>query len=187
MEQERNKLREKMSGLEKDMALKQQKPKKEVSAKELRVGDSVRVLSMNLKGTVSTLPDAKGELFVQMGILRSQVSITDLEKLDEEVITAPSLKRTGSGKIKMSKSSSVSTEINLLGKTVDEALCELDKYLDDAYLAHLPSVRIVHGKGPGALRKAVHNYLRRQKHVESYRLGEFGEGDAGVTIATFRK
>ena len=187
MEQERNKLREKMSGLEKDMALKQQKPKKEVSAKELRVGDSVRVLSMNLKGTVSTLPDAKGKLFVQMGILRSQVSITDLEKLDEEVITAPSLKRTGSGKIKMSKSSSVSTEINLLGKTVDEALCELDKYLDDAYLAHLPSVRIVHGKGTGALRKAVHNYLRRQKHVESYRLGEFGEGDAGVTIATFRK
>lgn len=188
MEQERNRLREKMSGLEKDMALKQkQKPKKEVSARELRVGDSVRVLSMNLKGTVSTLPDAKGKLFVQMGILRSQVSITDLEKLDDEVITSPTLKRTGSGKIKMSKSASISAEINLLGKTVDEALSELDKYLDDAYLAHLPSVRIVHGKGTGALRKAVHNYLRRQKHVESYRLGEFGEGDAGVTIATFRK
>lgn len=187
MEQERNRLREKISGLEKDMAPKQQKPKKEVSAKELRVGDSVRVLSMNLKGTVSTLPDSKGKLFVQMGILRSQVSITDLEKLDDEVISAPSLKRTGSGKIKMSKSASVSTEINLLGKTVDEALTELDKYLDDAYLAHLPSVRIVHGKGTGALRKAVHNYLRRQKHVESYRLGEFGEGDSGVTIAVFRK
>ena len=187
MEQERNKLREKMSGLEKDMALKQQKPKKEVSAKELRVGDSVRVLSMNLKGTVSTLPDAKGKLFVQMGILRSQVSITDLEKLDEEVITAPSLKRTGSGKIKMSKSSSVSTEINLLGKTVDEALCELDKYLDDAYLAHLSTVRVVHGKGTGALRSAVHSHLKRIKYVKSFRLGEYGEGDAGVTIVTFKE
>ena len=86
----------------------------------------------------------------------------------------------------MSKSASVGIEINLLGKTTDEAIAELDKYLDDAYLSHMPSVRIVHGKGTGALRKAVHNYLRRQKHVESYRLGEFGEGDAGVTIVTFK-
>ena len=188
MEQERTQLRGKMSELEKDMALKiKQKPKKEVKAKELRIGDSVRVLSLNLKGTVSTLPDAKGNLFVQMGILRSQVKLSDLEKLDEEVAPAPAVKKTGSGKIKMSKSSSVSTEINLLGKTVDEALAELDKYLDDAYIAHLPSVRVVHGKGTGALRKAVHNYLRRQKHVDSYRLGEFGEGDAGVTIVTFKK
>ena len=188
MEQERTQLRGKMSELEKDMALKiKQKPKKEVKAKELRIGDSVRVLSLNLKGTVSTLPDAKGNLFVQMGILRSQVKLSDLEKLDEEVISAPAVKKTGSGKIKMSKSASVSTEINLLGKTVDEALAELDKYLDDAYIAHLPSVRVVHGKGTGALRKAVHNYLRRQKHVDSYRLGEFGEGDAGVTIVTFKK
>ena len=188
MEQERTQLRGKMSELEKDMALKtKQNPKKEVKAKELRIGDSVRVLSLNLKGTVSTLPDAKGNLFVQMGILRSQVKLSDLEKLDEEVISAPTVKKTGSGKIKMSKSASVSTEINLLGKTVDEALAELDKYLDDAYIAHLPSVRVVHGKGTGALRKAVHNYLRRQKHVDSYRLGEFGEGDSGVTIVTFKK
>lgn len=86
----------------------------------------------------------------------------------------------------MSKSASIHTEINLLGKTTDEALVELDKYLDDAYLAHLPSVRIVHGKGTGALRKAVHQYLRRQKHVASFRLGEFGEGDSGVTIAEFK-
>ena len=187
MEQERTRLRGKMSELEKDMALKaKQKPKKEVKAKELKIGDSVRVLSLNLKGTVSTLPDAKGNLFVQMGILRSQVNLSDLEKLEEEVTSVPSMKKTGSGKIKMSKSSSVSTEINLLGKTVDEALSELDKYLDDAYIAHLPSVRVVHGKGTGALRKAVHNYLRRQKHVDSYRLGEFGEGDAGVTIVTFK-
>lgn len=188
MEQERNRLREKMSGLEKDMALKNtQKPKKEVKAKELRIGDSVKVLSLNLKGTISTLPDARGNLFVQMGILRSQVNLKDLEKLPDEEPLSTALKRTGTGKLKMSKSASVSTEINLLGKTVDEALNELDKYLDDAYLAHLPSVRVVHGKGTGALRKAVHNYLRRQKHVDSYRLGEFGEGDAGVTIVTFKK
>ena len=110
----------------------------------------------------------------------------DLEKLDDTVITGGNFSKTGSGKIKMSKSASVSTEINLLGKTVDEAIMELDKYLDDAYIAHLPSVRIVHGKGTGALRKGVHNYLRRQKHVKSYRLGEFGEGDAGVTIVEFK-
>ncbi len=187
MEQERTKLRDKMSGLEKDMALKaKQKPKKEVKAKELKIGDSVRVLSLNLKGTVSTLPDSKGNLYVQMGILRSQVKLSDLERLEEEPASLSGAKKGGSGRIKLSKSASVSTEINLLGKTVDEALAELDKYLDDAYIAHLPSVRVVHGKGTGALRKAVHNYLRRQKHVDSYRLGEFGEGDAGVTIVTFR-
>lgn len=191
MEKERARLREKMSGLEKESGIKSaKKPKKEISSKELRIGDSVRVLSLNLKGTVSTLPDARGNLFVQMGILRSQVNLKDLEKLeDEPSITGPSYRQstTGGGKIKMSKSFSVSTEINLLGKTTDEALMELDKYLDDAYLAHLPSVRVVHGKGTGALRKAVHQYLRRQKHVDSYRLGEFGEGDAGVTIVTFKQ
>ncbi len=187
MERERTKLRETMSGLEKDMSPRsKEKPKKEVKARQLHIGDPVHVLSLNLRGTVSTLPDARGNLFVQMGILRSQVNIRDIELLEEEETSASSGKNTGTGKIRMSKSASVSTEINLLGKTVDEALTELDKYLDDAYLAHLPSVRIVHGKGTGALRKAVHNYLRRQKHVDSYRLGEFGEGDSGVTIVTFK-
>ncbi len=189
MEQERTKLREKMSSLEKKASKAKEKgPKKELSAKDLRIGDGVRVLSMNLKGTVSTLPDAKGNLFVQMGILRSQVNLKDLEKLPEESASpaASFRKQTGGSKLKMSKSASVHTEINLLGKTTDEALVELDKYLDDAYLAHLPSVRIVHGKGTGALRKAVHQYLRRQKHVASFRLGEFGEGDSGVTIAEFK-
>ena len=157
----------------------------------IKVGDTASVTvsavsKESMNGTVSTLPDAKGNLFVQMGILRSQVNIRDLEKLDDTVITGGNFSKTGSGKIKMSKSASVSTEINLLGKTVDEAIMELDKYLDDAYIAHLPSVRIVHGKGTGALRKGVHNYLRRQKHVKSYRLGEFGEGDAGVTIVEFK-
>ena len=190
MEKERGKLREKMSTVDKKLSAKNAAPKKshkQLTAKDLHIGDSIKVLSLNLKGTVSTLPDAKGNLFVQMGILRSQVNIRDLEKLDDTVITGGNFSKTGSGKIKMSKSASVSTEINLLGKTVDEAIMELDKYLDDAYIAHLPSVRIVHGKGTGALRKGVHNYLRRQKHVKSYRLGEFGEGDAGVTIVEFKK
>ena len=162
MERERTRLREKMNAAEKNMAKKTPaKVKKAVDPKALRVGDSVKVLSLNLKGTVSTLPDAKGNLFVQMGILRSQVNLRDIEPIDEPVITAPNFNRTGSGKIKMAKSSSVGIELNLLGKTSDEAISELDKYLDDAYIAHLPSVRIVHGKGTGALRKAVHNYLRR--------------------------
>ena len=121
-----------------------------------------------------------------MGILRSQVNISDLELMDEPVITGPAMSRTSTGKIKVSKSAGISTELQLLGKTVDEALAELDKYLDDAYLAHLPPVRIVHGKGTGALRKGVHNYLKRQKHVRSYRLGGMGEGDSGVTIVEFK-
>ena len=188
MERERTRRREKMNAAEKNMAKKTPaKVKKAVDPKALRVGDSVKVLSLNLKGTVSTMLDAKGNLFVQMGILRSQVNLRDIEPIDEPVITAPNFNRTGSGKIKMAKSSSVGIELNLLGKTSDEAISELDKYLDDAYIAHLPSVRIVHGKGTGALRKAVHNYLRRCKIVDEYHLGEFGEGDAGVTIVTFKK
>ena len=189
VERERQQLRKRLNKTEQKMAqpVTKKKPKKELTAKDIRPGDTVRVLSMNLKGTISTRPDSKGYLFVQMGIIRSKVHISDLELIDEPVITTSSFSRTGAGKIRMSKSASVSTEINLLGKTVDEAVAELDKYLDDAYLAHLKTVRIVHGKGTGALRKGVHNYLKRQKHVESYRLGEFGEGDAGVTIVEFKK
>ena len=186
MEQARTKLREHIEGLEKSTAAA---PKPRQKAKEkkraLQIGDSVHVLSLNLNGTVSTLPDASGNLFVQMGILRSKVSQNDVELIEEDPKEKISGK-TGSGAIRMAKSASVSAEINLLGKTVDEALLDLDKYLDDACLAHLPSVRVVHGKGTGALRKAVHNYLRRQKRVKEFRLGEFGEGDAGVTIVTFR-
>lgn len=189
VEKERQALRARMNQTEKSMSMNTaaKKPKKELTAKDLSLGDTVKVLSMNLKGTVSSHPDSKGFLFVQMGIIRSKVHISDLELIDEPVINTPGLSRTGAGKIRMSKSSSVSTEINLLGKTVDEAIAELDKYLDDAYIAHLKSVRVVHGKGTGALRKGVHNYLKRQKHVDSFRLGEFGEGDAGVTIVEFKK
>lgn len=188
MEQERTKLREKMSSLEKNSGMRAvKKPTKALSAKDLRIGDSVKVLSMNLKGTVSTLPDARGNLFVQMGILRSQVKLSDLEKLEEEQpYSPPKAVRSGGSKVKMAKSYSVSAEINLIGLTSDEAIVELDKYLDDAYLAHLSPVRVVHGKGSGILRKAVHQYLKRQKHVASFRLGEYGEGDAGVTIVELK-
>lgn len=187
MERERERLRKKMESARSGMIKEPAKPKKEYKPSDFKLGESVKVLSMNINGTVASLPDNKGNLTVQMGILRSQVNISDLEIIDE---TPAYLKKTtragGKGKIKMSKSLSVSTEINLLGKTVDEAIAELDKYLDDASLAHLSSVRIVHGKGTGALRKGIHQYLRRQKHVRSFRLGEFGEGDAGVTIAELK-
>lgn len=188
VERERQELRKRMNKAEKNMSDRQEtkKPKKQLTAKDIRPGDSVKVLSMNLKGTVGSRPDSKGFLFVQMGIIRSKVHLSNLELVDEPVITTPSLQKTGAGKIRMSKSASVSTEINLLGRTVDEAIAELDKYLDDAYIAHLKSVRVVHGKGTGALRKGIHDYLRRQKHVSSFRLGEFGEGDAGVTIVDFK-
>ncbi|MDE6167926.1 MAG: Smr/MutS family protein, partial [Acetatifactor sp.] len=135
---------------------------------------------------VSTLPDSKGALFVQCGIMRIQSNVKDLVLVEEKTVSTPSVQSTGSGRLKMSKSLSISSEINLLGKTVDEAVALLDKYLDDAYLAHMSSVRVVHGKGTGALRSAVHSHLKRLKYVREFRLGEYGEGDAGVTIVTFR-
>ena len=188
MEKERTKLRKKMSNTQAQLSKKKNDNVPNHRApKKLRIGDSVKVLSMNLTGTVHTLPNAKGDLYVQMGILRSLVNINDLVLLEED--TSPTSKKyakTSAGKIKMSKSASVSTEINLIGKTTDEAIALLDKYLDDAYLAHLSSVRIVHGKGTGALRTAVQKHLKRQKYIKSFHLGEFGEGDAGVTIAEFK-
>lgn len=187
MEKERERLRKKMKENTASSSLKVQKPKKEYKPTDFKLGESVKVLSMNLTGTISSLPDSRGNVTVQMGILRSQVHISDLEIIEEANPYAPkSFKRTSKGKLKMSKSLSVSPEINLLGKTVDEAVSELDKYLDDALLSHLSTVRVVHGKGTGALRKGIHEFLRRQKHVKSYRLGEFGEGDAGVTIVELK-
>ena len=187
MEQQRSKLREKIdSAQSKSQSKNTAKPKKKVKADKLHIGDKVRVLSLNLEGTVSTMPNAKGDLFVQMGILRSQVNINDLEYIGEAEQPYAAKNASGSGKIRISKSALVSTEINLIGMTVDEAIGHLDKYLDDAYLAHVPSVRIVHGKGTGALRNAVQQQLKRSKYVKSFRLGTFGEGDAGVTIAEFK-
>ena len=190
MEKDRSKLRDKMNDRQKKMSEQQkQSSVNHKVPKKLRIGDSVKVISMNLKGTVHTLPNAKGDLYVQMGILRSLVNINDLILLDEDspMMANAKVNKTGAGKIRMSKSASISPEINLIGKTTDEAISLLDKYLDDAYLSHLSSVRIVHGKGTGALRNAVHTYLRRQKHIKSFHLGEYGEGDAGVTIAEFKQ
>lgn len=191
LEKKRQKVRDKINEKNEKLSLKnnpsqKQTSKKTLDPKKLKKGDSVRIVSMGLKGTVNTMPDAKGNLFVQCGIMRTQTNINDLVLTEESSVSSPVLQRTNTSKIKMSKSFSISTEINLLGKTVDEAIAELDKYLDDAYLAHLPSVRVVHGKGTGALRNAVHNHLKRLKYIKEYRLGEYGEGDAGVTIVTFK-
>lgn len=187
MEKERERLRQKIKETSSVNALPVQKQKKTYKPSDFKLGESVKVLSMNLTGTISSLPDSRGNLTVQMGILRSQVNISDLEIIEEAPpYSAKSTKGTSKGRLKMSKSLSVRPEINLLGKTVDEAVSELDKYLDDALLSHLNTVRVVHGKGTGALRKGIHEYLRRQKHVKSYRLAEFGEGDAGVTIVELK-
>ncbi len=189
LEKKRQKVRDRINEKNEKLSIRSDKKpsgQNTVDPKKLKKGDSVKILSMGLKGTVSSLPDGKGNLFVQCGIMRTQTNVRDLVLIQEDAAAAPSFKRTGAGAIKMSKSLSVSPQINLLGKTVDEALPELDKYLDDAYLAHLPSVRVVHGKGTGALRNAVHNHLKRLKYVKEFRLGEYGEGDAGVTIVTFQ-
>ena len=185
LEKKRSNLRDKLSKTDERLALKKDQAKKN-RPEDFHPGDSVHVLSLNLKGTITGKPDSKGQVAVQMGILKSMINLTDLELLDEEVIKAPTLKKTGAGKIKMSKSASISTSLNIIGKTVDEAMPELDKYLDDAYLAHLNQVTIIHGRGTGKLRTAVHNKLKKCRYVKSYRLGTFGEGETGVTIVDFK-
>jgi len=188
LEAERTRLREQMNKVDSKLAIKAKGPKKTISPKTLKIGDSVKVLSLNLNGTVSSLPNAKGDLYVQMGILRSQVNIKDLELVQETTVSGPGIpkEKTGAGKIKMSKSFAVSPEVNLIGMTTDEAIPEMEKYLDDAYLAHLPQVRVVHGRGTGALRTAVHKRLKKLSYVKEFRLGDFGEGDTGVTIVVFK-
>ncbi len=188
LEQTRERLRGRIEEKNDSLSVKNiPRPGAPIKPEQLKKGDLVKIPSMGLKGTVSSLPDSRGNLFVQCGILRTSVNIRDLVPVEEETILSPNLQRTGNGKLRMAKSFSVSPEINLLGKTVDEALSLLDKYLDDAYLAHLKTVRIVHGKGTGALRQAVQNHLRKVKYIKSYRPGEYGEGDAGVTIAEFKE
>jgi DNA mismatch repair protein MutS2 len=186
MENERNILRERQNDSTAAPSKRASRQNDGIKARDLKIGDSVNVISLGLKGTVSTLPNARGDLFVQMGILRSQVNIKDIELLEEEAIIAPGYSKTQSGKIKMSKSSTIHPEINLIGKTVDEALPVLDKYLDDAYLAHLPQVTVIHGRGTGALKNAVHAHLKKLKYVKTFRVGGFGEGDHGVTIVEFK-
>ena len=196
LEKARTKVRDKISEKNNKLSITDAKPThKLLKPSQLKLGDFVKIVTMGLKGTVSTLPDAKGDLFVQCGIIRSKVNIKDLVLAQEETMSgiASYKKRyggmssgSGSNRISMSKAATLSPEINLLGKTVDEAIAELDKYLDDAYLSHAPSVRIVHGKGTGALRQAVSQHLKRVSYVKSFHLGEYGEGDAGVTIVDFK-
>lgn len=199
MERTRSSLREQVSKKNEKLSRGQEEQKKgNLKASDLHVGDKVRVISMGLTGIVTALPDSSGKVSVRCGIMNSKAPVSDLALIEEDAFGNPvsgksrsSMKRAfenagGAGNkqrdLDFSRNQSISTELNLLGMTTDEALNALDKYLDDARMSHLSSVRIVHGKGTGALRKAVHNYLRRQKWVKSYRLGDFGEGDAGVTI-----
>lgn len=187
MEKQRQKIGAKISDKNSRLALRKETVKGPVvDAATLKKGDRVKVLSLGVEGIVVSLPDTKGNLFVQCGIIKSRANVRDLAPCMEEEIKSPILVRSQSSKIKVSKSAAIRPEINLLGLTCDEAISVLDKYLDDAYIAHLPSVRIVHGKGTGALRNAVSAHLKKQSYITSFRLGEFGEGDAGVTIAEFK-
>lgn len=187
MEAERTKLREQINSKQ-SHSLKPAKPKKAsgLKAKDLFIGADVRILSLNSAGTVSTLPNDKGDLFVQAGLLRTKVNIRDLELIKQPKPEKNKTKNTGSGRIGMSKAATMHQEVNLIGMTVDQAMPVMEKYLDDAYLAHMTQVTVIHGRGTGALRTAVHNRLKKLKYVKSYRLGEFGEGDMGVTIVTFK-
>lgn len=187
MEAERTKLREQINSKQ-SHSLKPAKPKKAsgLKAKDLFIGADVRILSLNSAGTVSTLPNDKGDLFVQAGLLRTKVNIRDLELIKQPKPEKNKPKNTGIGRIGMSKAATMHQEVNLIGMTVDQAMPVMEKYLDDAYLAHMTQVTVIHGRGTGALRTAVHNRLKKLKYVKSYRLGEFGEGDMGVTIVTFK-
>lgn len=186
MEQERAALRDRLGEKDKKLAVRKKASAAQKEAKEILVGDTVLVLSLNLEGTVVTVPNAKGDLTVQMGIMQTQINKKDVQWLSHAKKEEPVREKNAGGKIKMSKSMSIHPELNLIGMRVDEALPELDKYLDDAYLSHLPKVTIVHGRGTGALRDAVHSHLKKTKYVKSYRLGAFGEGDQGVTIVEFK-
>ena len=173
---------------------KKEKPKDThpiLKESQLKLGESVKIVSMGLKGTISSKPDKDGNLFVQCGIMRTKANIRDLVIIsDDDAKTAMKKfygRNTGSSKMDLSRASNIKTEVNLIGKNSDDAIAALDKYLDDAYMAHLNNVRVVHGKGSGILRQAVHNYLKGVPYVKSFKLGEFGEGDAGVTIVTFIK
>ena len=186
MEKSRSNVGAKLKKNQVGSSIKAAKPKKAYKPSDFKLGTGVKVLSMNLNGTVASLPNAAGNLTVKMGILNSKVNIRDLEIIDEPDIKAPGLTRGSTGKIKMNKSMNIKTEINLIGKTVDEAISKLDKYLDDAYIAHLPQVYVIHGKGTGALRNAVQNHLKKCSYVKSYRTGEHGEGGAGATVVEFK-
>lgn len=181
MEKERGEIRAKLNKVNGKLEYRAPDRKSKHKPDDFRLGDTVHVISLNLDGIVRSLPNQKDEITVQMGILQSTVKISDVEIVKEEKKQS-SKQKTTQYRTSVNKSISIKPEINLLGKTVDEAVAELDKYLDDACLSHLNQVRIIHGKGTGALRKGIHEYLKRQSYIKSYRSGEYGEGEAGVTI-----
>lgn len=188
MEEQRSKLRGKIKDYDKAGASQTQKQTSNHKASDFHIGDTVQVLSMGTRGTISKLPDSKGIAGVQMGILNSMLPISDLLIIPESTVSVNgtkqkySGKRTGGDHTSVNKSMTFSPELNVMGKTVDEACFEIDKYLDDAVLAHISRVTIIHGKGTGALRKGIWQYLKKHPLVQSYRSGEFGEGEYGVTI-----
>lgn len=189
MERQRSAIREQLKKTGEKLATKQKGNRPKTAPGKLSIGDLVMVHSMGVKGTVMSLPNTKGKCFVQMGIMRSEVNADDLELLEEETLQNRKeqlRERSGAGKIKMMKSLHVSSSINLIGKTVDEAIALLDKYLDDAYLAKLHQITIIHGVGTGALRNAVQAHLKKSKYIKTYRMGEYGEGGYGVTVAEFK-
>ena len=192
LEHQRSAIRDKMNKKQEKLRIKADKPKahKAHDISEFKPGMHVRLISMNVIGSVVSIHPAKNEVSVQMGALTTKTKSSNLEILEgyKEPSAPSSTPKAagGTGKIKMSKSAYVSPEINLLGKTVDEAIAILDKYLDDAYISKLPQVRVVHGKGTGALRNGVTSYLRGVPYVKDFRLGQIGEGDAGVTIVDFK-
>lgn len=186
MEHERSSLRDMLN--EKNKGLSGNTVKKKKAARtpeEVKVGDDVHVLSFDVDAKVLTLPNQKGELYVQIGAMRTQVTLKDIELIEKKEEEQTRVK-TGADGIKMSKQMSISPECNIIGMRVDEAMPIVDKYLDDAYLAHLPQCTVIHGRGTGALKTAVHAHLKKLKYVKEYRLGNFGEGDQGVTVVVFK-
>ena len=188
-EQLRTKLRKKLEENQSALGAQTVKgPSQTISLKNLALGDKVRLLNMHgVVGTVTELPDKSGMFTVSAGILRTKVSAKEVEFIqhkEKEAHTRNQGKTAGLGR---AKAMGISPEINLIGKMTADALPELNKYLDDAFLAKLPQVRIVHGRGTGALRKMVHECAKKNKHIESFRLGEYGEGSDGVTIVYFKK
>lgn len=188
---ERTKLNKGLNDTVESLIEKKKGPSQPLSAKKIKIGATVKVLSLNANGIVETLPDKDYNLFVRIGIMRTLVNLRDLELITDDNIKIDGTKikkiknKDGSSKIKLEKSYDVKSEINLIGKTTDEAIFELDKYIDDAYIAHIPIVRIIHGRGTGALKKAVQDFCRKSTIIKSYRLGDFDEGGDGVTIVTF--
>lgn len=165
------------------LKIKDNKKRTKEIPKDIKLGESVRIISIDKFGEVETLPDDKGDLNIQVGIMSVRSNINDIERSESKEEVKVEKKNKS---INKAKSKNISSEINLIGRTVDEAILLLDKYLDDAYLARLKEVRIIHGKGTGTLRDAVRKYLQNSKHVIEYREADYTEGGSGATVAVIK-